>query len=119
MNVEVFKEKKVWLFDLDNTIYSPNTKIFDQIDQRMKLFISKKLSISENDAFILQKKFYHKYGTTLYGLMKNYELDPDEFLNFVHDIDLSKLKKNCDFVLNDFWSYKKLFFMVTESIYEF
>ena len=94
MNVEVFKEKKVWLFDLDNTIYSPNTKIFDQIDQRMKLFISKKLSISENDAFILQKKFYHKYGTTLYGLMKNYELDPDEFLNFVHDIDLSKLKKN-------------------------
>lgn len=94
MNLEVFKEKKVWLFDLDNTIYSPTTKIFDQIDQRMKLFISKKLSISENDAFILQKKFYHKYGTTLYGLMKNYELDPDEFLNFVHDIDLSKLKKN-------------------------
>ena len=93
MNLEVFKEKKVWLFDLDNTIYSPNTKIFDQIDQRMKLFISKKLSISENDAFILQKKFYHKYGTTLYGLMKNYKLDPDEFLNFVHDIDLSKLKK--------------------------
>ena len=94
MNLEVFKEKKVWLFDLDNTIYSPTTKIFDQIDQRMKLFISKKLSISENDAFILQKKFYHKYGTTLYGLMKNYKLDPDEFLNFVHDIDLSKLKKN-------------------------
>ena len=50
MNLEVFKEKKVWLFDLDNTIYSPTTKIFDQIDQRMKLFISKKLSISENDA---------------------------------------------------------------------
>ena len=49
---------KYWLFDLDNTIYSPTTKIFDQIDQRMKLFISKKLSISENDAFILQKKFY-------------------------------------------------------------
>ena len=46
MNLEVFKEKKVWLFDLDNTIYSPTTKIFDQIDQRMKLFISKKLSIS-------------------------------------------------------------------------
>ena len=62
MNLEVFKEKKVWLFDLDNTIYSPNTKIFDQIDQRMKIFISKKLSISENDAFILQKSFIISMG---------------------------------------------------------
>ena len=46
----------------------------------MKLFISKKLLVSEDDAFIIQKKFYNKYGTTLYGLMKNYKFDPDEFL---------------------------------------
>ena len=96
MNQEIFKKKKVWLFDLDNTIYSPHTKIFDQIDRRMKLFISKKLSVSEKEAFILQKKFYNEYGTTLYGLMKHHQFDPDEFLDFVHDIDLSKLKKNTE-----------------------
>ena len=89
-----FLRKKTWLFDLDNTIYSPKTKIFDQIDKRMKLFISKKLSVSEDEAFIIQKKFYKKYGTTLYGLMKHYKFNPDEFLDFVHDIDLSKLKKS-------------------------
>ena len=96
MNGEVFKKKRIWLFDLDNTIYSSNTKIFDQIDKRMKLFISKKLSVSVDEAFVLQKTFYHKYGTTLYGLMKHHEFDPDEFLDFVHDVNLSKLKKNLE-----------------------
>ena len=96
MTQEIFQKKKVWLFDLDNTIYSPHTKIFDQIDRRMKLFISKKLSVSEKEAFILQKKFYNEYGTTLYGLMKHHQFDPDEFLDFVHDIDLSNLKKNTE-----------------------
>ena len=80
MNQEIFKKKKVWLFDLDNTIYSPHTKIFDQIDRRMKLFISKKLSVSEKEAFILQKKFYNEYGTTLYGLMKHHQFVPGKLL---------------------------------------
>ena len=57
MKGQIFKKKNIWLFDLDNTIYSPQTKIFDQIDQRMKLFISKKLSVSKEDAFVLQKNF--------------------------------------------------------------
>ena len=110
--VDFFK-KKTWLFDLDNTIYSPKTKIFDQIDKRMKLFISKKLSVSEDEAFIIQKKFYKKYGTTLYGLMKHYKFNPDEFLDFVHDVDLSKLKKatlfekNSKFTRNKNYLYKR------------
>ena len=40
---DIFKNKDVWIFDLDNTLYSSKTKIFDQIDERMKLFISKKI----------------------------------------------------------------------------
>ena len=60
MDEKSFKKKQIWLFDLDNTIYSPSTKIFDQIDKRMKLFISKKLLVSEDEAFVLQKKFYNK-----------------------------------------------------------
>ena len=68
---DIFKNKDVWIFDLDNTLYSSKTKIFDQIDERMKLFISKKLNISFEKAFTLQK-FYKEYGTTLYGLMKHY-----------------------------------------------
>ena len=91
---DIFKNKDVWIFDLDNTLYSSKTKIFDQIDERMKLFISKKLNISFEKAFTLQKKFYKEYGTTLYGLMKHYNFQPKEFLNFVHDVNLDKITKN-------------------------
>ena len=83
MSREVFKLKSAWIFDLDNTLYSPKSKIFDQIDIRMKKFISKKLNISLEEAFKVQKLYYHKYGTTLFGLMQNHNLEPDEFLDFV------------------------------------
>ena len=99
-----FEKKNFWIFDLDNTIYDPKSKIFDQIDLRMKKFISSKLNISEEEAFKIQKKFYKEYGTTLSGLMKHYQIQPDEFLKFVHnsefleaeknDIDTSKLPNN-------------------------
>ena len=109
MDEKSFKKKKIWLFDLDNTIYSPSTKIFDQIDKRMKLFISKKLLVSEDEAFALQKKFYNKYGTTLYGLMKHYKFDPDEFLDFVHNVDLSNLKNTLLFdKIQSYWNKNNL-----------
>ena len=88
-----FEKKNFWIFDLDNTIYDSKTKIFDQIDIRMKKFISSRLNISEKEAFKIQKKFYKEYGTTLSGLTKHYQVQPNEFLKYVHDIDLSKLKK--------------------------
>ncbi len=88
-----FEKIKLWIFDLDNTLYHPRTKIFEQIDIRMKKFISNKLRISRTEAFKIQKHYYKKYGTTLFGLMKHYKTQPNEFLNFVHDVDLSGLKK--------------------------
>ena len=88
-----FEKKNFWIFDLDNTIYDPKSKIFDQIDLRMKQFISSRLNISKEEALKIQKKFYNEYGTTLSGLMKHYQIQPNEFLKFVHDVDLSKLKK--------------------------
>ena len=93
-NLTFRNQKKFWIFDLDNTLYSPSTKIFEQIDIRMKKYISKKFNISEDQAFKIQKKMYYEYGTTLYGLMKFYKIDPIDFLNFVHDINLSTLKKS-------------------------
>jgi len=88
------KLKDVWLFDLDNTLYPPSTNIFGMIDKNMKKFISKKLNISPEEALKLQKEFYKEFGTTLFGLMKYHSVDPDEFLDFVHDVDLRRLKKS-------------------------
>ena len=85
---------KNWVFDLDNTLYSPEEDIFSQIDKRMTEFIVSKFNVNEEEAFNIQKKYFLEYGTTLSGLMKRENIDPDEFLEFVHDINLEILKPN-------------------------
>ena len=88
---DIFSDKKFWLFDLDNTIYSPDTKVFDEIDNRMKKYISKLLKISESEAFKIQKLYYKEFGTTLSGLMKNHNINADDFLDYVHKVNLENL----------------------------
>ena len=88
------KKIKYWLFDLDNTLYSGNTKVFDQVDKKMSIFISNKLNITIEEAKKIQKNYFHQYNTTLNGMIKNYEIDAEEFLEFVHDVDLEFLKKD-------------------------
>ena len=83
---------KYWLFDLDNTLYSGDTKVFDQVDKKMSAFISDKLKINIEEAKKIQKKYFHEYNTTLNGMIKNHKIDANEFLEFVHDVDLSFLK---------------------------
>jgi putative hydrolase of the HAD superfamily len=88
------KKIKYWLFDLDNTLYSGDTKVFDQVDKKMSKFISEKLKVSEEEAKKIQKNYFHEYNTTLNGMIKNHDIDANEFLEFVHDVDLSFLKKD-------------------------
>jgi putative hydrolase of the HAD superfamily len=88
------KKIKYWLFDLDNTLYSGDTKVFDQIDKKMSFFISKKLKVSMKEAKKIQKNYFHEYNTTLNGMIKNHKIDAKEFLDFVHDVDLNFLKKD-------------------------
>ena len=88
------KKIKYWLFDLDNTLYSGDTKVFDQVDQKMSFFISKKLKVSVEEAKKIQKNYFHEYNTTLNGMIKNHKIDAEEFLEFVHDVDLNFLKKD-------------------------
>ncbi|MDC0525099.1 pyrimidine 5'-nucleotidase [Pelagibacteraceae bacterium] len=88
------KKIKYWLFDLDNTLYSGDTKVFDQVDKKMSKFISEKLKVNEEEAKKIQKNYFHEYNTTLNGMIKNHDIDANEFLEFVHDVDLNFLKKN-------------------------
>jgi len=89
-----FKTIKYWLFDLDNTLYSGKTKVFEQVDKKMSKYISDKLSISIEEAKKIQKNYFHEYNTTLNGMIKNHKIDPDEFLEFVHDINIDFLQKD-------------------------
>jgi len=85
---------KFWIFDLDNTLYSGKTRVFEQIDKRMSKYISSKLNVSIVEAKEIQKKYFYKYNTTLNGMLKNHKIDANEFLEFVHDIDIDFLKKD-------------------------
>lgn len=85
-------DTEFWVFDLDNTLYPASSNLFAQIDARMKAFIARAFDISTEDAFKLQKKYYHDYGTTLRGLMVHDGIDPEIFLSYVHDIDHSVLQ---------------------------
>ncbi|MDT7933212.1 MAG: pyrimidine 5'-nucleotidase [Sphingomonadaceae bacterium] len=83
-----------WLFDLDNTLYSPAAALFGQIDERMGQYIGRLLSVGPEEARRIQKAFFHEHGTTLRGLMNDHGVEPAHFLEFVHDIDLSVLARD-------------------------
>jgi len=91
-----FKSVKYWLFDLDNTLYSGKTKVFEQIDKKMSKYISDKLKVSIKEAKKIQKNYFYEYNTTLNGLIKNHKIDANEFLEYVHDIDINFLGKDLE-----------------------
>lgn len=80
-----------WIFDLDNTLYPPECALFDLIDEKMRIYIARLLNIPHTDAHHIQKQFFRDHGTTLAGLMADHGVDPHDFLEFVHDIDLARL----------------------------
>ena len=91
----IFKEKiNTWIFDLDNTLYSADSGIFQQVHKLMGEFISKNLQLNIEEAKKLQSKYYKQHGTTLRGMMDNHGIDPDYFLDEVHKLDYSIVGAN-------------------------
>jgi putative hydrolase of the HAD superfamily len=82
-----FDTVETWVFDLDNTLYPASCRLFDQIDVRMGEFISRLMNVDRAEARRIQKELFYRHGTTLRGLMSEHEVDPDAFLDYVHDID--------------------------------
>ncbi|MHA1599175.1 MAG: pyrimidine 5'-nucleotidase [Alphaproteobacteria bacterium] len=85
---------EAWIFDLDNTLYPVSSKLFEQIDARMKNFIADYLDLPLDAAHRLQKQYFRAYGTTLSGLMRCHDVSPQEYLAFVHDIDVGVIAPN-------------------------
>jgi putative hydrolase of the HAD superfamily len=82
-------EIETWIFDLDNTLYPSSCRLFDQIHERMTRFIAERFDLSPEAALALQKTYFREHGTTLRGLMTVNRIDPNDFLAYVHEIDLS------------------------------
>ncbi len=80
--------KAILFFDLDDTLYPPNNGLWTIISQRMNDYIERKFSLSQQEASQLRDSLYHTYGTTLRGLQNLYQIDEDEYLDYVHDVPL-------------------------------
>ena len=83
-----------WIFDLDNTIYDFNLGLFRRVSSRMTEYIKEFFDLNEVDALTLQRDMYKKYGLTLRGLMIEKKINPEPFLEFVHNVDFSELNED-------------------------
>lgn len=89
-----FANVTTWVFDLDNTLYPPDSGVWPLIDERITLFLIDLFGLDGQSARALHRHYYLRHGTTLRGLIEE-EIDAaEQFLEFVHDIDRSILKPN-------------------------
>ena len=86
-----FSNVETWVFDLDNTLYPHHLNLWQQVDDRIRQYIARFLNVTHEEAFRVQKDYYKRYGTTLRGLMTEHGMAPDDFLDYVHQIDHSPL----------------------------
>jgi putative hydrolase of the HAD superfamily len=89
-----FAQVETWIFDLDNTLYPHHANLWEQVDNRITTWIAHHFGVDGLSARAIQKHYYRLHGTSLRGLMIDEGLTPDEFLEFVHDIDHSSLEPN-------------------------
>ena len=92
MPKEAFTHVETWVFDLDNTLYPPEIRLFDQIEVRMTNWVQDALSVDKDEADRLRRHYWSTYGTTLAGLMREHDIDPTPYLTDVHDISFDALK---------------------------
>jgi putative hydrolase of the HAD superfamily len=89
-----FGKVGTWVFDLDNTLYPHHLNLWQQVDERIRAYVSDFLKVSKDEALRLQKDYYKRYGTTMRGMMAEHGMSPDAYLDFVHRIDHSPLEPN-------------------------
>src|SRR6056297_4185049 len=88
---DAFSHVTQWVFDLDNTLYPPQARLFDQIEVRMTAYVMEALGVARAEADRLRIKYWHEHGTTLAGLMREHDVEPGPYLEDVHDIPMDRL----------------------------
>ena len=91
MTKNSFNNVKYWVFDLDNTLYPKSANLFAEIEVKMTSFVMQQLNVDFKEANFLRDYYWKKYGTTLAGMMREHDIDPQPYLVDVHDISLTSL----------------------------
>lgn len=80
-----------WLLDLDNTLYSARTGFFQRVDLKITEYMEAVVGIPPPEVADLRRRYRSEYGVTLVGLMKEYSVDPEDYLPYVHDVEIEDL----------------------------
>lgn len=91
MSADPFRHVRTWVFDLDNTLYHPSVRLFEQIDRRITAYVQSVTGADAVESDRLRHHWWREHGTTLAGLMAHHAIDPEPYLVDVHDIDFSVL----------------------------
>jgi len=85
------------LFDLDNTLYPAQRDLFSLIDVRINRFMREVAAIADAEVDGLRRRYWRDYGATLQGLIRHHAIDPEDYLHYVHDVDVaSRLTVDAD-----------------------
>jgi len=95
-----FSDVTTWVFDLDHTLYPPDMALFDQINLKMTDFVMKALKVTRDEADHMRNSYWREHGTTLAGLMDNHGMEPEQFLQEVHEIDFTVLEPDPELAKN-------------------
>lgn len=81
---------EVVLFDLDDTLYPRTAGIMGQIRVLILRYMEERLGLPAEEANALRREYLKAYGTTMRGLQVHHEIDPEDYLDFVHDMPLGE-----------------------------
>jgi putative hydrolase of the HAD superfamily len=107
------------LFDLDDTLYSPATGIWDLIGERIDLFINSRIGLDMEKVPALRKRLFATYGTTLLGLVHEYGIDREDYLAFVHNVPVEEILASDDRLRTLLFAipYRKIIFTNSDHHY--
>lgn len=91
MSADDFSHVTTWVFDLDHTLYPPEARLFDLIEVRMTKWVMEAVGVDRAEADRLRVHYWQTHGTTLAGLMREHDVDPEPYLVDVHDISMDSL----------------------------
>jgi putative hydrolase of the HAD superfamily len=78
------------ILDLDETLYPRSAGLMAEIGRRIPLYMIERMGFTPDEAERLRRRYFIQYGTSLRGLQIENDVDADDYLRFVHDIQLEK-----------------------------
>ena len=76
--------RRVWLFDLDDTLHDARTATMPQLHVSFGAYIQHHLQLTRDESDALRRRYWTRYGATLLGLVRHHGVSAAHFLHETH-----------------------------------